>query len=71
MTWRGHCRTCGTAHEPDAHASPDAMEREAARAAQEGRTLDAALWRARAACTRAGRIVSPPRGQLELGRRVA
>lgn len=57
MTWRAHCRDCGTDHEPTAHASAEAMDREARRRLEAGDALGAAIWRARAACTRNGKIV--------------
>jgi len=63
MTWRTTCRDCGTTHDPAAHASPAAMDREAARRVEAGDALGAAIWRARAACTRAGKIIGPRKGQ--------
>lgn len=68
MTWRAHCRDCGTDHEPAAHRSADAMEREAARRTADGDALGAAIWRARAACTRAGHVVAPA-GQMRMEER--
>lgn len=65
--YRTTCRDCGTTHEPAAHHDPEAMDREAARRVEAGDALGAAIWRARAACTRAGRIVGQARGQMMIG----
>lgn len=51
------CPDCGTIHSPGAHSSPDAMEAEAARATERGDGLAAAIWRARAASWRNGKIL--------------
>lgn len=63
VTWRTHCAACGRVHEPAAHHDPEAMDREAARALEAGDWLGAAIWRARAASTRGGKIMQPRKGQ--------
>lgn len=45
---------------------PEQMEREADRCEARGDSVTAAVWRARAACTRAGRILPSQSKQMEL-----